>query len=107
MAKVHERLYSGGGHYAWMVWCPACDGAHTFDDRWSFNGDVERPTFRASMLAHCVTTWNEEERKLTVRDVHCHSFLTDGVWAYCADSKHEHAGKSLPAPEWPEGQWRN
>lgn len=96
--KTAEILNSGAlddstdpkDHYGWLVWCPACEAPHNFDTRWSFvNNDHERPTFTASMLVY--------ERPGKAR---CHSFLTDGVWHYCSDSGHEHAGKSLPAPDW-------
>jgi hypothetical protein len=86
------------------VWCPACDGYHTFDDRWTFNGDKEKPTFRASMLAHAICKWNPEKKKFDVRDVHCHSYLTDGVWEYQDDSKHDMKNTKVPAPDFPLSQ---
>jgi hypothetical protein len=94
--KTHELLtFDQTGHYAWLVWCPACDEPHTFDARWEFSGDHEAPTFTGSMLHH------EPDKDREKPDVsRCHSLLTDGVWNYCADCTHEHAGKSLPAPDW-------
>ena len=99
--KLHQRRYSDGSHYAWLAWCPACDGPHTFDNRWTFNGDMVKPTFRASMLAHAIARWDEKERKIVTRGVHCHSFLTDGNWEYQEDSRHEMRGITVPLPDFP------
>jgi hypothetical protein len=89
--KTFELLtFDLSAHYAWLVWCPACDVPHTFDNRWTFNGDRERPTFGGSMLAHGGS--DDHPR--------CHSQLTDGVWHYGADCGHIHAGQSVPAPDW-------
>jgi hypothetical protein len=93
-AKTHEIQQKDGTHYAWLVWCPACDQVHTFDKRWSFNGDHEKPSFQASMLAYQAPGRPR-----------CHSFLTDGVWHYLADSTHAMAGKNVPAPDWASTRW--
>ena len=56
-------LYDGETVIGHMVECPACGCGHMFenDDHpntkirgtkgWSFNGDLEKPTFRPSMLS--------------------------------------------------------
>jgi hypothetical protein len=97
--KTHELVQKNkageDAHYAWLVWCPACNAPHSFDSRWTFNGNHEAPTFRNSMLVH----ENSGNRP------RCHSFMTDGVWNYCADSTHEHKGQRLPAPDWAETRW--
>lgn len=48
--------------YGWMHWCPACRRPHVFAverpstspsaARWSFDGNVEKPTFSPSMLIY-------------------------------------------------------
>jgi hypothetical protein len=86
--KTHELLVDGR-HYAWLVWCPACDEPHTFDDRWPMTGTADAPTFDGSMLAH--------ESPVTPR---CHSTLTAGVWHYAGDCTHDKVGQALPAPDW-------
>ena len=87
--KTHGVVtFDEKGHYAWLVWCPACDEPHSFDARWTFNGDHERPSFQASMLVE----GGHKSR--------CHSFLTNGVWHYCGDSGHELANKTAEAPDW-------
>lgn len=58
------------------------------DSRWQFNGNFELPTFLPSILA--------------LGAQRCHSYVTDGVISYLADSTHGAAGKSEALPEWPE-----
>lgn len=96
-AKTHE--VQGPLGVAWLVWCPACEAPHSFDERWTFDGNHEAPTFRASMLVY--------EAPGHPR---CHSMMTAGVWEYLGDCTHASAGKSVPAPDWascPFGRMRS
>lgn len=93
-AKVRQRVTHDGRPRGWAVWCPACDVAHPFDARWVYNGDHEAPSFTPSLKL-----WHPGPDGRDV--VSCHAVLTAGVWAYCQDSGHAYAGKSLPAPDWP------
>lgn len=89
-AKTHELLtYKSERHYAWLVWCPACDAPHPFDERWTFDGNHEAPTFSPSMLVH--------ESPGRAR---CHSFLRAGVWQFLGDCTHALKGTNVPAPDW-------
>lgn len=97
MAKVNKITDTSGAHAGWMIFCPACESGHLFDDRWTFNGDVEKPTFRASMLVH-------EHPYADTTKPRCHSFVTDGNIAYCSDSGHEYAGQTLELPDWNDVQ---
>lgn len=71
-----------------MVWCPGCDCAHGMNTRWSFDGNMERPTFSPSVLAR------------TGGKV-CHSFIRDGRIQFLADSTHALAGQTVELPAWP------
>lgn len=77
------------GQELWMVQCPACGNCHGFDTRWSFDGNVERPTFSPSMLVY--------ESGVQPR---CHSFVTDGFWVYLDDCTHALKGQKVEVPEW-------
>lgn len=59
---------------------------------WSFNGDMERPTFSPSLLVW--PTGDGYQKR-------CHLFLTDGQLQFCGDSDHALAGQTVPLPEWP------
>ncbi len=87
MPKVRECCKQDGSHYGWSIYCEACETEHMFDDRWTFNGDIEKPTFRASMLSN----GGGGNPYLPI----CHSFVTDGKIEYLSDCTHKFAGKTL------------
>lgn len=109
MAKVYESLSQNGEHYGWAIKCPACNCNHLFDNRWTFNGDMENPTFRASMLVSCGhyssnykedgcwCTYNKEhpDKPSPFKCSRCHSFVTDGKIEFLSDCTHEFAGQTL------------
>jgi hypothetical protein len=95
-------------------WCPGCDdvhGIHTGEEGWTWNGDLERPTFTPSVLVR-MTKWHgtfEEYGKWT-RPTHnvepgteatCHSFVTDGRIQFLGDCTHKLAGQTVDLPDWP------
>lgn len=94
MARKILECHDKDGHYGYAFYCPGCGNSHCYytekpneiGARWKFNGDVEKPTFRASMLVR-------EERK-GKRHV-CHSFVTDGKIQFLNDCTHEYAGKTI------------
>lgn len=96
MAKV-EEIHEGG---EWLFVCPGCKCGHSFNTVanrsngvgglmpvWTFNGDVDKPTFRASLLVR----WNQNG----VPQI-CHSFVTDGMIQFLNDCTHELAGQTVP-----------
>lgn len=96
--RLKEVTFHGGGRYGWEHWCPGCNERHAIptsgNDPWSFNGDVERPTFQPSVLH----SWEHGEKREPRR---CHYFITDGNILFCVDSTHALAGESVPLPEIP------
>lgn len=92
MAKRTIELKNvDGSHGGWLIECPACGFGHLFDKRWTFSGDVERPTFRASMLVH-------EDPNVPSRK-RCHSFVTDGRIEFLSDCGHAMAGQTVDLPD--------
>lgn len=92
---------AGEGHEAYTFYCPGCKHNHIYYVRWgarhvqqgptwSFNGDMEKPTFSPSLLN--TTTMTDPERP----DKICHLFLTDGMLQFLSDCTHELAGKTVP-----------
>lgn len=90
----------------YIFWCPACKEAHSYftadsekghlyKSQWTFNGDVEKPTFTPSLLLYDIPAPGQ-------RTTLCHLFVTDGQIIYCGDCPHEYAGKTIPLPELPE-----
>lgn len=94
-----------------VIWCPGCQlarpdgtthgglhmlpisGDSTKRPTWNWNGNLESVTLTPSILT-----------KINRADgvVICHSFLTNGVWNFLADSTHELSGKNVPMVELPD-----
>lgn len=64
----------------YTFYCPGCKHSHMFNEEWTFNNDMEKPTFSPSLL-----NYNDIER--------CHIFVRDGKIEYLSDCSHELAGK--------------
>lgn len=97
------------GPVAYMFRCPGCDELHQFYVRqatrppednpawafnpvWTFNGDVERPTFSPSLLVR----WEHgPDREQHV----CHSFVRAGRIQFLNDCTHALAGQTVDLPE--------
>ena len=94
----------------YSFWCPGCDEAHSLRVgqpsglNWSFNGNLDAPTFQPSVLV----TWRGPPPREPddPPDRICHSFVTDGRVQFLADCTHALAGQTVPLPEWPHSDWR-
>lgn len=88
------RVYTIEGQpTSFMIDCPACGCGHKFDERWTFNGNLDRPTFRANMLVRWTKT--DPVTQLKIKDIVCHSYVTDGRIAFLSDCTHDMAGKTV------------
>jgi len=72
-------------HAGWMIHCPGCGHGHLFDARWTFNGDVDKPTFKPSMLVNANMPGH----------IRCHSFVTDGEIRFLNDCDHDLKGQTV------------
>ena len=104
----------------WNFFCPGCQQPHSFRIHvpvgvaprpdgsawpvWTFNGDVEVPTFAPSLLYSTENgKWVDDTFVPNgTRTTNCHLFLTNGQLQYLADCQHTLAGQTVPLPEWPE-----
>lgn len=107
VSDVLRRTETGYAH-----WCPGCEEMHVLPDSWTFNGDVNRPTFHPSFLHSLVARELEEgvwtgdwkrDADGALRRIICHYHLIDGQLQFCADSVHALAGKTVPLPSLPKG----
>lgn len=87
--------------------CPGCGGYHEIthgvDDRprWTWNGDLKKPTFTPSVLVNYPANPNaSEEFKEWRKERICHSFVTDGKIQFLSDCTHQLAGQTVDLPEW-------
>lgn len=93
MPKVHKTNIPD--HY--IIECPGCECGHIFDQRWTFNGDFEKPTFRPSLLCNkSITEAIVNEFKTVHR---CHSYVTDGQIQYLDDCTHNLRGQTVELPD--------
>lgn len=106
VSAVLRRVQGGYGH-----WCPGCEEMHViYVDRpktpkWSFDGNVEKPTFAPSIRI----TYNGSDAGQDRGDgfgkappACCHYFVRSGQIEFCGDSTHSHAGKTVPLPDLPD-----
>lgn len=79
---------------AYLFWCPGCDDSHVVDNRWTFNGDFDRPTLTPSYYDYQT-------------DEVCHLFVSDGKIIFLKDSTHHLSEKTVPLgalPAWISGE---
>lgn len=78
--------------------CPGCGFDHgvtvtpgTPYPAWEWNGSLEAPTLRPSVL--CTYPWGPGREQRT-----CHSFVTEGRIQYLGDCSHGLAGQTIDLP---------
>ena len=86
----------------YKFFCPACKECHWVsvgprsvwpsNVRWTFNGDLEKPTINPSLLV---------TYKRPNGDRVCHSFIRDGKIQYLGDCTHELKGQTVEIPDFP------
>lgn len=95
MAKV-TMLHYGEDKCHPAIECPACGCLHIFDQRWTFNGDMNKPTFSPSML---VNGTPDMQKYINEHNPRCHSFVKDGMIQFLSDCTHNLAGQTIELPE--------
>lgn len=99
VSRVLRRSTTG-----YLHWCPACEEMHQLPDAgWTFDGNLERPTFRPSFkhesrdpkLQGLDSPWKHSPHV-------CHYNLVGGVLMFVGDCTHAYAGKSVPLPDLPK-----
>jgi hypothetical protein len=93
MAKIKEWILEHDGKILKKQWhyrCPGCGTVHAVGREpgdHTFNGDLERPTFRPSLLQN----WPGVPV--------CHSYITDGRIQFLSDCSHSLAGQTVDLPD--------
>lgn len=98
-AKVKKLTDQSNKNGVWVFFCPACGYGHSFDDRWTFNGDVEKPTFSPSLLVYG-SPEHVYEGKSYKGTPQCHSFVVDGYMQYQGDCGHAMNGQTIEIPDY-------
>ncbi len=96
MAKVIAELKIDGGK-GYVFFCPGCGYYHSFQTElgsnpnrpiWTFNGDMEKPTFSPSLGIF-----------MMMPEKRCHTFVRDGQIQYLSDCFHELRGQTIDMQE--------
>jgi hypothetical protein len=96
MAKLKVHHFNDLDFYS--IYCPACKTPHTFNSTWGFNGDMDKPTVRHSLL---VSGYRDEVGP----NYRCHSFIRDGFIEYLGDCSHGMKNLKVLLPDIEE--WEN
>lgn len=104
----HADGYTAGGY---AHWCPACEKMHAFaidgknssNAQWTFDGNVEAPTFNPSMNIKTgprptVPAGRPDAGRIDI----CHYILKAGQLQFQNDCTHALKGQTVPLPELPE-----
>lgn len=84
------RIWNRNGKiFGYMIFCPGCKWEHLLDLGWTFNGNLEKPTFSPSLLVH----------NSPPPDGRCHSFIADGKIRFLDDCTHELKGQTVGLPD--------
>jgi len=81
MSKIHVQSNQN------FFFCPGCNCAHGFNNRWTWNGDKDNPTISPSLLS-----WGETSK--------CHSFIKNGKIQFLNDCSHSLKGTTIEVPDW-------
>lgn len=99
-SKLHRAVCADGSLYGYHFQCPGCETIHTVGASWTFNGDMQLPTFSPSILVRKGHQPNDNRPKST-----CHSFMRDGQLQFLGDCTHKLAGQTVDLvdlPDWLE-----
>lgn len=90
------------------IWCQGCNTYHQIATKepfsngavWTFNGDMDRPTFTPSLL---VKTGSFASPGFIdppeIPPTLCHSFITNGMIQFLGDCTHNLKNQTLELPE--------
>lgn len=91
MKAICQPIKREGEIIAIMIFCPGCKYGHMFylgketgRPKWTWNGNLDKPSFYPSMLA-----WKDDPTK------RCHSFVEDGNIRFLNDCFHELKNKTV------------
>lgn len=108
MRRFGPQGFQGGGL---AHWCPGCEQMHVFTldgknasgAQWTWDGNIEAPTFSPSMHIKVGPRPTVPEGRPDAGQVDvCHYFLRAGVLEYLGDSTHALKAQRVPLPDLPE-----
>lgn len=114
MPQVSKFLRKVGPDQGYLVgsyehYCPGCKGAHVIATdgknrsgaQWTFDGNVEKPTFSPSVNIRINTPDMGEHYQPDIQSSVCHYFLRVGQIQFLGDCTHDLRGQTVAIPELP------
>lgn len=96
------------------IWCLGCNQPHIFNaketptnsgDSWTWDRDIDRPTFSPSMHIRVGTGvrvgGDPRLRTDWIYRTACHSWVVFGKIQFLPDSAHKLSGQTMDVPDWP------
>jgi hypothetical protein len=110
LVRLDRKYWPRGGY---GHWCPGCNGGHEIDteranssgSKWTFDGDMERPTFSPSINLKINTPDMGAHYQPGVASTVCHYFIRAGQIQFLGDCTHDLRGKTVPMPDIPDGHY--
>lgn len=111
--KLYRELATSDKETPYIAhYCPGCKEMHRFavdqpqrnGAKWSFDGNVEQPTFNPSMNIRIGPFPAREHHSEPPEGGYlvCHYFLHAGILKYLNDCTHELKGQEVPLPDIPD-----
>lgn len=108
MRRATRAASDDGDHV--IFHCPGCRDNHGIPiGKWTWNEDLEFPTFNPSLLI-LGNQWPKDEYPKYYKSQHakvaaggetvCHSFIKNGKIQFLNDSTHALSGQTVDIPEW-------
>ena len=106
MAKVKRATNQAGDLVGYTLNCPGCESHHVIyvgewtnrhgkkQTGWSFNGDVDSPTFNPSLLVY-----EGRHPDGSLGHPRCHSFIRNGQIQFLGDCGHDKASQTVDLPD--------
>lgn len=90
-------------------WCPGCNAMHEIPvskpshrgHQWSFDGNLQRPTFAPSINYRVNTPDMGEHYQPDIGSTVCHHFVRAGQIQFLGDCTHALAGQTVDLPDFP------
>jgi hypothetical protein len=114
MGQVSRKLRNfgtaGTKYRGFAHWCPGCeemhviatDGKNHSGAQWTFDGNLESPTFSPSINIRTGPRPTVPEGRPDASQIDvCHYFLKAGVIEYLGDCTHAMKGQRVPLPDLP------
>lgn len=112
--KAKEIKWTDGTLWGYSIKCVGCNETHDIPTtprsgrpgaQWTFNGDLDKPTFNPSLLlrtgiyADPAYVPDPEMEAAGYGSKICHSFIRDGNIQYLDDCTHGYKGLTVALPE--------